>query len=252
MQGQTPQRLPRILCFHGAGSNADIFACQARLLRKQLKSQFEFVFVDAPFEQGPGPGIVPAFQDSGPFYGWLPPSPTRPGLEHEIEIMKLLETVLEKPENEPVIGVMGFSQGCRIAGGLLLRQQRLQKLREDNPPGVRFGILFMGAGEMCFPADLPLVSAMPRLLDHWAKDLSKSWGERAELVTIPTLHVQGMQDPIFPHCKEMARICFDSSSTSEVVVAAGHHMPTKPDDIKRCCEEIQRLHCPTKTSPSEG
>ncbi|KAF3349539.1 Sorting nexin mvp-1 [Verticillium dahliae VDG2] len=41
--------LPRILCLHGGGVNADIFAAQARALIARLAPYFRLVFVDGPF-----------------------------------------------------------------------------------------------------------------------------------------------------------------------------------------------------------
>src|SRR5271169_5143167 len=63
--------LPTILCLHGHGTSATIFEAQTRNIRSALRSQFKFVYIDAPYESEPGPGVLPCFADSGPYYTWF-------------------------------------------------------------------------------------------------------------------------------------------------------------------------------------
>lgn len=50
---------PAILCLHGGGTNVTIFKVQTIRIQRALSSHFEFVFLDAPFEAEPGPGVHP-------------------------------------------------------------------------------------------------------------------------------------------------------------------------------------------------
>ncbi|KAK2737578.1 hypothetical protein FQN55_001008 [Onygenales sp. PD_40] len=70
--------LPAILCLHGAGTSSEILHIQTIRLRRELSDRFSFVFVDAPFETEPGPGVLPVFADVGPYYTWVDPRPSSP------------------------------------------------------------------------------------------------------------------------------------------------------------------------------
>src|SRR5208282_5982808 len=63
----------RIACFHGGGATAAIFKFQCEALQKTLSDVFEFVFFDAPFESGAGPGVLPTFsyKQYGPYRTWF-------------------------------------------------------------------------------------------------------------------------------------------------------------------------------------
>ena len=73
---------PRILCLHGGGVTGEIFRAQARSLIKYLPT-FRLVFADAPFYCAPGPGIVPVYEDWGPFRRWLRWLPEHPEIDDE-------------------------------------------------------------------------------------------------------------------------------------------------------------------------
>ncbi|KAK2809720.1 hypothetical protein FQN50_003565 [Emmonsiellopsis sp. PD_5] len=70
--------LPAILCLHGSGTSSEIFQIQTIRLRRELSDRFSFVFVNAPFETEPGPGVLPVFADVGPYYTWVDPRPSSP------------------------------------------------------------------------------------------------------------------------------------------------------------------------------
>ncbi|OAX78113.1 hypothetical protein ACJ72_07582 [Emergomyces africanus] len=145
--------LPSILCLHGSGTSAAIFKTQTIRLRRELQHRFSFVFINAPFETDPGPGVLPVFAEAGPYYTWvdlanLPPSQrslaaTTADVEGETSALKrailrgrtqlmpartveLLEkTIREQIERDGkgFVGVIGFSMGGRMVAGLLLEQQ---------------------------------------------------------------------------------------------------------------------------------
>ena len=65
---ETPQQsLPRILAFHGGGTNPQIFRLQCRALSKALQDNFRFVYVRAPYTSQPGPDVTTHFKDKPPF-----------------------------------------------------------------------------------------------------------------------------------------------------------------------------------------
>ena len=155
--------LPRIACFHGGGSNAAIYTVQCAHLRDILKDDFEFVFFDAPFERaaGPGPGILPYFKNHTPFKTWFKSDfngkESIDGSGYDIfgssgvtRVWKLMEEVGPR---ESWVAAMGFSQGTRVVGGLLLDQQIRQELGVPLSIQLRFGVLCMGSGA-------PMISEM--------------------------------------------------------------------------------------------
>ncbi|KAM7205770.1 citrinin biosynthesis oxidoreductase CtnB [Naviculisporaceae sp. PSN 640] len=124
--------LPRILCLHGGGVNAKVFRWQCRsIIRSGLTPHFRFVFADAPFECDPHPAIVQVYGEHGPFYRWL-----RWLEDHEEvsahdtcrSILGGLQSVMDKDEGTGEwVGVLGFSQGAKIAGSLLWSQEFFKK-----------------------------------------------------------------------------------------------------------------------------
>jgi predicted esterase len=155
--------LPRIAFFHGGGSTALISQLQCSALQLALSNSFEFVFFDAPFERDAGPGILPFFtyEKFGPYRTWFSkdlngverPDGREAGnkmMESEDGIERVIRMMKERRGGGEWVACMGFSQGTRIVGGLLLEQQRL---REAGLPGLgngtinfRFGVLCMGSG----------------------------------------------------------------------------------------------------------
>jgi predicted esterase len=151
-------RLPRIACFHGGGSSASIFSVQCETLRKQLSSTFEFVFFEGPYERDAGPGVLPFFtyEEFGPYRTWF--SKTESGEEvpdgrrddgrGEGGIERVLRLIEGKGEGGEWVGCMGFSQGTRIVGGLLLHQQKRREMgfpKEEGEIEFKFGVLCMGS-----------------------------------------------------------------------------------------------------------
>jgi hypothetical protein len=168
--------LPRVACFHGGGSSASIYAVQCEALQRQLAGDFVFEFFEAPFERDAGPGVLPFFkyEKYGPYKTWF--QKTRDGIElsdgrssglmksgfHGMDeeggierVWRMLrgrdaELELEGREDEmgEWVGVMGFSQGTRVVGGLLLDLQRRKELGLFRVGDIdfKFGVLCMGSG----------------------------------------------------------------------------------------------------------
>ena len=134
---------------------------QCSAIQNNLSGSFEFVFFDAPFERDAGPGVLPFFAEFGPYRTWFSRDANgaerldgreagNGKLESEGGIERVVRMMKERREGGEWVACMGFSQGTRIVGGLLLEQQRL---REAGLPGLgngtinfRFGVLCMGSG----------------------------------------------------------------------------------------------------------
>lgn len=153
----------KIACFHGGGSNRRIFAAQCERLQTWLRNEFELVFFDAPFERTAGPGVLPYFQSYAPFKSWFTtdelgqPIPDGSGYDDACSngIERALAMMAQKAPMSQWVGVMGFSQGTRVAAGLLLDQQCREEMGMSIRTNFRFGILCMGSAA-------PMLSATSR------------------------------------------------------------------------------------------
>ncbi|KAI9751184.1 MAG: hypothetical protein M4579_006163 [Chaenotheca gracillima] len=232
-------RLPRILCLHGSGSNAEIFKCQTRLIRHQLRGSFEFVFVDGPFLSDPGPGILPTFAEDGPFFQW---AAKHSGQDETRAVQHVLGNVAQQPGSERFVGLLGFSQGTRVVAGVLRAQQRgALKLGGRRPVQFRFGVLCMGGGRACFPMELVSPTA----------PAAKVVDREDALIQMPTLHVHGLTDPIYPKSKELVVQFFAPQSATVLEVDAGHHLPRRTQDVACVCRQILELYLRSQP-PSSG
>ena len=179
------------------------------------------MFLDGPFEGPAGPGVMPTFEGCGPYHRW-----TNPGIDGmPDETRALIEEVVSEQE---FVGVLGFSQGAKLAAGLLLEQQLEEKSgeAENGEVGRRskfnFGVLCMGVNPPLTSLPLGLVGA--------------------EIITIPTLHLIGNEDPWRDAGKKLYNEHFDHEQSKLFLFDVGHRLPTEEADTKRVVDEIRRLH----------
>jgi hypothetical protein len=223
----------RIACFHGGGSNEVIFKAQCRQLQKELDSKLELVFFNAPFESRPGPDVLPAFASNGPFRSWFKIDAEKgeltdgsgyndertDGLERVRDMMRAIA-----PPGEWV-GAMGFSQGTRVVGGLLLDQQLRSQaeaqgmLCEPCDIQLRFGVLCVGGGA-------PMLSAFTRNFEqrHLSPYESAPVSERNR-ISIPTLHYHGLRDINLTRGRLVLKNHYDASSATVWELDYHHAMP---------------------------
>lgn len=215
---------PRILCLHGGGTCSSIFRIQVGSLERMLAKYVDFVYVDAPFECPPGPGVLPIFAGAGPFYKWTSgPDHERPNDEKPSDfsiIQDKIRTLTE--EDGPFIGILAFSQGVRTAAALLsrvnptLQHDGLLKTTEERAWGFSFGILIAGT----FP---PLHSG---IISN-----SEIAEDSAARITVPTLHVLGKHDPFRAESLQVLRQCCEPLDTTVVNFNGNHEVPTNGEAL---------------------
>lgn len=201
-QGWSYQR-PRLLCLHGGGSSAAIFQIQIRKLQHILKEQFDFVFVNGPIESSAGPGVLPIFEGCGPYYRWVRDNSqltTEEQFQEQEGALAYLRTFIE--EQGPFAGIVGFSQGARVASGLLLEEQAKQEF-QGLP---LFGIFICGT----YP---PL---------HQNSD---------QAITLPTVHACGLRDPWRGEGEALYKHCAGNSDKSLMKFPGSHAPPLKTEDM---------------------
>jgi hypothetical protein len=238
--------LPRIVCLHGGGTNARIFRAQCRVLRAHLAPFFRLVFADAPFPSRPGPDVESVYAEWGPFRSWLPPAPggglttTVNAIDQDVveRIEQSLAAAMREDDDTGAtgawVGLLGFSQGAKMAASLLWRQQQQSQNRsrmkgwegeadgddsprhQDHTPrkspkmDCHFAVLMAGRA--------PLVSLGPD---------TRTLG----LLQLPTIHVHGLRDAgISMHRDLLHRHC-EKGSVSLVEWDGDHRVPIQTKDV---------------------
>lgn len=209
---------PRILCLHGGGVSARIFRLQARRLASCLAPHFRLVFVDGPFWSEMHPDLRRVYGQMGPCRQWcsplLPPNATIDHPDHAAAVDMIencLEAVIKSdPGTGDWVGLLGFSQGARLAVSILLENQlrRTETSPRDfhrgiQPPftGVnwKFGVLMAGRG--------PPYALRPQIQTNQFFEPIRSIPVGPSVtvqavskvafphpLTTPTVHVHGLQD----------------------------------------------------------
>jgi len=214
------QNKPAILCLHGSGTNSTIFNVQSIRIQRALTSHFSFVFIDGPYETGPGPGVVPFFEGCGPFFRWISATEQIEMPEKTKELILKTEEEQLKKDGRGFVAVMGFSQGGRAAAGLLLEQQVKNGTREKK--GIRFGI-FLNS------------TAPPMAYGLTEQDL-------AERINFPSLHVVGAEDPWRDSSRRLALEHFNREQCVMLEFNVGHRLPILEEDTMKIVTEILRMH----------
>ncbi|KAF4212990.1 hypothetical protein CNMCM8980_009580 [Aspergillus fumigatiaffinis] len=232
----TVSNLPRIACFHGGGSAAAIYKVQCEQLGHLLKNDFQLVFFEGPFERSAGPGVLPVFADYAPFKSWFTQDERgeradgsgydASGNDGVERVWRLMED--EGPGGEWV-GAMGFSQGSRVAGGLLLDQQRRDALGIPKKTHIElvFGVLCNGAGS-------PMESD--------AADYITKPDESLKRVSLPTLHVHGLKDPFLMLGRQQLGEYYNPKTATLYEVDYHHAMPWARHEAQQLADHIRTIY----------
>ncbi|KAL2847839.1 serine hydrolase FSH [Aspergillus pseudoustus] len=229
--------LPRILCLHGGGANARIFQAQCRVLRKALKGTFRLCFADAPFPSEPGPDITSVYQDRGPFQRWLRFKREHPALDADVAVATIdsaLKTAMRADDDRGAtgewVGLLGFSQGAKMAASLLFRQQvQDEKLTPGQRPGpgpvFRFAVLLAGRGPLVSLA--PGLVMTPSLVDasHLGFQVKVDRSRSEHVLRLPTIHVHGSRDGGLPLHRVLLEEYCDTSRVRLIQWDGGHRVP---------------------------
>lgn len=137
----------------------------------------------------------------------------------------------------PYDGVIGFSEGASLAAAVLLEDA--SNRNEYSAPMFRFAVFFnavnlfsplTGLGERMLECDL--LSAMDtftqgKSINHYPA-LDCVYALRVNtvpaLISVPTLHVIGLNDPFRSRSEELVKLC-ESRSAMVVRSTAAHEMP---------------------------
>ncbi|KAL5412333.1 hypothetical protein PMIN04_009890 [Paraphaeosphaeria minitans] len=246
--------LPRILCLHGGGVNADIFKAQSRSLIRHLQHSFRLIWVDGPFFCDPHTDVIQVYGSYAPFRRWLRWLPEHPEIDAETcidEIGYAIRTAMEDDDRDggqgEWVGLMGFSQGAKLSASLLLEQQAREskavwegKTKWDvGPIGIpglnwKFAVLLAGRA--------PMSNLNPSLIKSQAlvsaADLSEGFQfvkevDDAAILRQPTIHVHGMADAGLHLHRRLYKEYCEQGSTMLIEWEGAHRIPIKSDTVER-------------------
>ena len=245
--------LPRILCLHGGGTNARIFRMQCRAVSAQLKSEFRLVFAEAPYDSQAGPDVLSVYSQCGPFKRWLRWRPEHPDVRLEDtvwEIDQSLDDAMRDDDRKGAtgewVGLLGFSQGAKVAASLLYRQQVRAEtyghyMADSN---WRFGVLMAGRAPL---VDLdPDIALEPPLPDATQITDLKGWAgmkmhNNGHVLRIPTIHVHGSRDPGIELHRELYDEYCEAGTKTLIEWDGNHRIPLKANDVAKVTCRIREL-----------
>lgn len=244
--------LPRILCLHGGGVNAEIFAAQCRALTAVLTPDFRLVFADGPFFCPAGPGIAAVYESWGPFRRWTRWLPEHAAIDDDAaadELLYAAQTAIGRDGGSgPFVGILGFSQGAKVAASLLYeQQQQLDTVDGDggssSTTSFMFGVLMAGRAPL---VSLSARTAGPRMQP--AGTLADGFDfqglahhDRIPLLIIPTVHWHGLGDPDLALHRILLEQYCDPSTATVVEWPGGHRVPVRSEDAKRLGRAIVKV-----------
>ncbi|KAI1166052.1 serine hydrolase FSH [Nemania serpens] len=209
---------PRILCLHGGGTNARIFRAQCRIVSRFLEPHFRLAFAEAPYLSSAGPDVVAVYASEGPFKRWLRWLPAHEKLEDEVAVRDIDNSLKKAMDDDdaqgadgPWVGLLGFSQGAKLAMSLLFRQQqrvsrRAERGNEGKAGEAGDGIYDGWKFVVVLAGRAPLVNLEPgifrsSLLSEPSEislsgtpDLMEMASGR-HVLRLPSIHVHGLADP---------------------------------------------------------
>jgi pimeloyl-ACP methyl ester carboxylesterase len=241
--------LPRILCLHGGGVNGEVFRLQCRSIIARLARTFRLVFMDAPYTSNPHKDIVAVYGEFSPFYRWLPWNEQEPDLPRWAGAEDVMNSCLAGMANDagsgPWVGLLGFSQGAKMAVSLLWAQQQAEAIlgKGQARTQFRFGVIMAGSAPI---VHLDLRLPRPR---HIASAAMQStafddfpgapFGEH--VLRMPTLHVHGLQDAGIERHRQLLEVYCKPGTTRLVEWDAGHRLPIKPLDVQAVVDEMLEM-----------
>ncbi|KAI1197477.1 serine hydrolase FSH [Nemania serpens] len=254
---------PRILCLHGGGTNARIFRAQCRMLLRFLEPHFRLAFAEAPYLSAAGPDVVSVYASEGPFKRWLRWLPAHDKLDDEVAVRDIdlaLQEAMDADDAEgadgPWVGLLGFSQGAKLAMSLLLRQQQraLRRAERGNEgraggagdgdgihDGWKFGVVLAGRA--------PLVNLEPGIFKSsllsepseiglsGTPDLMEMASGR-HVLRLPSIHVHGLADPGLHLHQELFERYTDPETARLLQWDGAHRVVLKGTDVQPVVDAI--------------
>jgi len=184
-------RLHRVLCLHGAGTNPDMMEIQCGKLQYALKDLLKCEFVAAT-EIDPAPAADIIDIVDAPYYLWWQDGSGQAG--RDVAVQHLLQHI---DTNGPYDAILGFSQGAAVASLLSAALETRSNVSADElKDGVQLPRLIV-----C------VCGVLPNTLEGGEAEL----GIESVKVSIPSIHVIGLEDMYRAHSEALARECYEAA-----------------------------------------
>ena len=131
-------------------------------------------------------------------------------------------------EDGPFDGVMAFSQGAGLAASLLVHQMQTDAHKARLYPAFSCAVFFSGG----IPKD-------PRAERGEGLTRPMWWEDDCEIIEIPTIHVWGRNDTLYPTFGPVLRKLCKASEREQLVHDGGHDIPGPKDPVT--VEKVARL-----------
>lgn len=214
---------------------------QARSLIRYLPD-FRLVFADGPHFCEPGPGIASVYNDYGPFRRWLRWLPEHPEIDDESakeEIFYSLRTCMDEDEGDGEwVGLLGFSQGAKLAASLLYDQQIHEEKERRADTQYKFAVMLAGRSPLVSFCDYSKSEACVQ--PGAVSEGFKFEGVSPHILKLPTLHVHGLADPGLHLHRKMLRQYCDPRSSEVIEWDGNHRVPIKKTDVLPIVEWIYK------------
>ena len=250
---------PRILCLHGGGVSAQVFSLQMSWMKPLLVRKFRLVFVDGPVASEMHEDLYPVYSNLGPYRCWArwQSHQKRDGASVAVASIdrQLRKTMAADAGTGEWVGLLGFSQGAKMAFSILLENQ-LRRTANSEAGGFagvhwKFGILLACAAPPFALSDL--ARGNPRFLavGELATDETYAARDKAacspEILLTPVLQVSGVQDDATASHHELVTEWCTRQTALLVEWDGGHRLPTKATDVAAVTDgvfEIAKVSLP--------
>ena len=238
--------LPRILCLHGGGVTGAIFRAQFRSFLRALDTRFRFVCVDAPFLCDEGVGVAPVYSDWGPFRRWFRWLPAHDEIDPDscvYEIEYAIQRAMDDDKGTgPWVGLLGFSQGAKLAASILYEQQ-LCLDQGEKTSNWQFAVIMAGRAPFVSLSakteGQPWMQSAGGLADGVDLDAIKEHDDLK--LRLPTIHVHGLQDPGLHLHRRLVNDYCAPGSTTLIEWDGNHRIPLKKADVDKVVEAMLKV-----------
>ena len=171
---------------------------------------------------------------------WLPEHPAIDDEAAVEEVMYAIETCKREDEGRgDWVGLMGFSQGAKLASSLLYDQQiRKEKIgRADTD--YKFAVMLAGRSPIVSFSDYsrgPACVAPGSISEGFHYE-----GESPHILRLPTIHVHGLADPGLHLHRKMLKQYHDPKAVTLIEWDGAHRVPIKKTDVESIVKEIYRV-----------
>ncbi|KAF7879094.1 hypothetical protein EAF04_000294 [Stromatinia cepivora] len=199
----------RFLCFHGMGTNSQIFEMQTAALRYELGDHHTYEFVEGTLPWSSDQAIAALFtstEDSFAYFN-VKDIPTCS------KALTDLETYIET--EGPFDGAIAFSQGAALLATYIIHKFRTSPAEQHMAPVFKCAI-FISAG---LPVDAEALLRRGEMK-------SVRYAEAGEVIPIPTAHIWGTGDVDWKEQSEEVKMLCKKDMAVQFVHGGGHEVPS--------------------------